>query len=747
MERLRDLLLKWDEGSISAEEAEELKALLEQPGYRREMVEEFLLTGEIGEYLKEEKSVPAASARAVASRPRIIRPRSTRARRKAGIVWAAVAACLLIAAGIFLHYDRLTETKGGPINARLADVSGGVVIHREGGSIPGADGAVLYSGDRILTDKGSAAKVRYEGEESVIDIHGGTEIEFARKEGAKRITLAGGRVICRIAPPPLNEQAAILTPQAKLRILGTEFALEVDGGTGTYLQVTEGRILMTDLQTGSAVEVAGGCAASIDAKDAAPATRGTPGKIVRALDLDGDYRAVAFDGAALWMSPAGGDGTLCRIDPETGRKTGTLETGIRCTGLDWDGKMLWAVDGAKVYALDPSTGKTLKTLNAPRGADGKGAEGLTAGDGVLWASARSTLFLLDRVDGRQLGKGTANDGAQMTGVTYLRGAVWAGALEAGKYTLSRIDVATWKTSRSLAVPGTWKEGDEVGLSSAGDTGVWVVNSRERKAYLVETGEAPIRELKEKSGTPGPIALPARIDSDEFWTTRSDFVDGREVFTDSFESKESPGRGWTRFVKRGSTILKQNEKLPEEYVGIVETERGGETTSVLRFDSKGAGDLECGIYRTLPLDVTSFSAEGKMKLAGVYTIKDKLVQGSINLAGLEYPAGHKVIYLYKADLNPFFMGREIQWMPFRMETMRSRDIAGRTVVDARLFLNNALVLWSRTYAEWGKKRVKMFFTQDKGALYLDDIRVRKMVRQSGAGEGGRPRTPAVSRSRF
>jgi hypothetical protein len=455
---------------------------------------------------------------------------------------------------------------------------------------------------------------------------------------------------------------------------------------------------------------------------------------------------VAFDGAALWMSRAGG-GTLCKVDPKTGRKVGTLETSVRCVGLDWDGKMLWATDGAKVYALHPSTGKTLKSFDAPKGADGKGTREITAGNGVLWAHASSALYLLDRVDGKVVGKGAAQNGAKMTGVTYFRGAVWAGGIEAGKYSLCKVDTGTWNTTRTVDVPGTWKEGDRVDLSGAGDTRLWVVNSRDRKAYLVETGEAPIRELEKKSGASKPVALPTRMDADEFWTARARFVDGRELFTETFESKESLNRNWTRFIKKGSTILKQNEKLSEEYVGIIQTERDGKTTSVLRFDSKGAGELECGVYRVLPREVTSFSAEGNMKLAGIYTLENVAVEGSINLAGLEYPVGHKTIHLYKADLNPFFMERKIDWLPFRMETMRSRDIVGRTMVDVRLFLNNALVLWSRTYGEWGKKRVTMFFTQSKGSIHLDDIRVREMVRQGGAGEGGRQKTPAVSRSRF
>jgi hypothetical protein len=704
MERLRDLLLRWDEGNITAEEAGELKELLRQSENRREMVEEFLLTGEIGEYLKEEKSVPAASPRARASSPRIVRTRRRRARRRPGIVWAPIAACLLIAAGIFLQYARRTETAGGPINAGLADVRGRITINRGGRRIPGTDGTVLYSGDRLEAAKGSSAKVEYAGEESVVEILEGTVIEFAQKEEAKRITLDRGKVLCSIAPPPLNKRALILTPQAKLRLVGTDFGLAADDGTGTFVQVAEGRVLMTDRRTGELV-------------------------------------------AALWMSEAGGEGRLCKVDPKTGKGIGTLETGVRCVGLDWDGKMLWAVDGAKVYALHPSTGKTLKSFDAPKGGDGRGPRGITAGNGVLWAPASGALFLLNRVNGKVLGKGTAPKGTQMAGVTYLRGALWAGGLEAGKFSLRRIDTATWKTTLSLDVPGTWKEGDTAGLSSAGDTRVWVVNSRERKAYLVETGEAPLRELKEKSGAPEPVALPTRMDSDEFWTTRAAFVDGRELFTESFESKETLSRSWTRFIKKGSTILKKNKNLSEDYVGIIEAERDGKSTSVLRFDSKGAGDLECGVHRTLPRNVTSYSAEGRMKLAGIYTIKDKLVQGSINLAGLEYPAGNKTVHLYKADLNPFFLERELVWMPFRMEAIRFKDVVGRTVVDARLFLRNALVLWSRTYAEWGNKRVTVFFTQDKGSLWLDDITVREMVRRGGAGEGGRQKTPAVTRSRF
>ena len=66
MERLRELLLKWDEGTISKDESQELKTLLRDTENRREMVDEFFLSGEISEYLKTPEPVPPQPPRKVA---------------------------------------------------------------------------------------------------------------------------------------------------------------------------------------------------------------------------------------------------------------------------------------------------------------------------------------------------------------------------------------------------------------------------------------------------------------------------------------------------------------------------------------------------------------------------------------------------------------------------------------------------------------------------------------------------------
>ncbi|MFC1479095.1 FecR domain-containing protein [Planctomycetota bacterium] len=741
MERLRELLLKWDEGIISRDEAEELKTLLQDPENRREMVEELFLTGEISEFLKEEKSIPEKSKFSeevsVTSSGRILRQQRKSGKWKPGIVWASAAACLVIAAGAFLYNLYEAGRTDELIHAKLIEIKGGITINRDGNRIPGAESTELYSGDRIETGKGARVNVKYSNEETSISILEKTRIEFRQEDGAKKIKLDQGSISCTVAPQPKDKKAVIQTPQAELKILGTVFSLYVNKENGTFLDVAEGNILLTDTATGDSAEVSSGSTASVNTKEAKPVPRGTPGKIARTIGLDNYYMGMAFDGKVLWVSRGGRRANLWKIDPETGKKIGSLKTSVKCQGLDWDGIHLWTVDGSKVYAIDTETGKAVKTFEGPRDKNGNAPYGVTAGNGVLWVVSSNTIFLLDKEDGKVLGSINGQTSTNVIGITYLRDAIWTRAYKAEykpkirewikTYGLCKLDPETGRKLLFADAPGTPKEGWGSGFSNTDATHIWVLNSIQKKAYRIETGEASITELQNIAGADPLVSLPKTIDTDEFWSVRSRFKDDKILFKEAFESRESFTKDWTRYINEGGKIIKKNKNVSEDYVGIIQTERNGKNTSVLRFDSKGADDRVCGIYKNLPGTIHSFSAQGRLQLAGIYTKENEAVEGSLNIAGIQYPDKHRVVTLYQGDISPLFLNKIKEWVSFRVDTMRFKDAAGRTAVDMRLFINNSLVLWNRTYAEWAKEKIIVFFAQSKGSLYLDDIVIREMVR--------------------
>ncbi|BFT64166.1 glutamine cyclotransferase [Pseudomonas moorei] len=125
-------------------------------------------------------------------------------------------------------------------------------------------------------------------------------------------------------------------------------------------------------------------------------------------------------------------------------------------GLTWDGRQVWFASGEKINALNPDTGKTLRSIDVA-------AHAGTAFDGEhLFQIAEDRIQKIDPHTGRILGTIPAPGGGNDSGLTWAEGTLWVGQYQARK--IHQIDPENGAILRTIEsnrfVTGvTWVEGD------------------------------------------------------------------------------------------------------------------------------------------------------------------------------------------------------------------------------------------------------------------------------------------------
>ncbi len=127
-------------------------------------------------------------------------------------------------------------------------------------------GFQLFDPDAVATTHPlPGAAVRYYGESTQIILSSGTEARFYRENGAKRIELFQGRLLCDVSRQREGMPMTLLTPTARFTVIGTKFQLKSDTDL-TRLSLNQGKVLVADregLKPG--VETTTGQYADIDA--------------------------------------------------------------------------------------------------------------------------------------------------------------------------------------------------------------------------------------------------------------------------------------------------------------------------------------------------------------------------------------------------------------------------------------------------------------------------------------------------
>jgi glutamine cyclotransferase len=154
---------------------------------------------------------------------------------------------------------------------------------------------------------------------------------------------------------------------------------------------------------------------------------------------------VTYDGQQAWIAAGA---KLLAIDPSTGKVKGAIDVAADA-GTAFDGKYLYQIADSRIQKIDPNTGKVVTTIPAP--ANG-GDSGLTWAEGTLWVGhyRERKIYQIDPNTGAILR--TLESNRFVTGVTWLAGELWHGTWEGDESELRRINAQDGEVLEQLKMP-------------------------------------------------------------------------------------------------------------------------------------------------------------------------------------------------------------------------------------------------------------------------------------------------------
>ena len=154
---------------------------------------------------------------------------------------------------------------------------------------------------------------------------------------------------------------------------------------------------------------------------------------------------LTFDGRHVWF--ASGD-KLNALDPASGKTVRTIEVPAHA-GTAFDGEHLFQIAEDRIQKIDPKSGRVLATIPAP----GNGGDsGLAWAEGTLWVGQHRgrKIHQIDPETGKVLR--TIESNRVVTGVTWVEGDLWHGTWEGDESDVRRIDPKTGKVLERLEMP-------------------------------------------------------------------------------------------------------------------------------------------------------------------------------------------------------------------------------------------------------------------------------------------------------
>jgi glutamine cyclotransferase len=153
---------------------------------------------------------------------------------------------------------------------------------------------------------------------------------------------------------------------------------------------------------------------------------------------------VTYDGRQVWF--ASGD-RLNALDPESGKTVRSIDVAAHA-GTAFDGRHLFQLSDDRIQKIDPKTGKVLATIPAPGGA----GSGLAWAEGTLWMGQyrNRKIHQIDPDTGAVLR--TIDSNRFVTGVTWVDGDLWHATLEGDESELRHVDSRTGEVLQRLEMP-------------------------------------------------------------------------------------------------------------------------------------------------------------------------------------------------------------------------------------------------------------------------------------------------------
>src|SRR5262245_54618554 len=152
---------------------------------------------------------------------------------------------------------------------------------------------------------------------------------------------------------------------------------------------------------------------------------------------------VTYDGQHVWLAAGNG---LIALDPASGRTLRSIEVPANA-GTTFDGQHLFQLAGDRIRKIDPKTGRVLATIQVPGG-----GSGLAWAEGTLWMGQYRDrkIHQIDPETGAVLRTITSN--RFVTGVTWVDGELWHATSEGEQSELRHVDPHTGEVQEQLDMP-------------------------------------------------------------------------------------------------------------------------------------------------------------------------------------------------------------------------------------------------------------------------------------------------------
>jgi glutamine cyclotransferase len=181
-----------------------------------------------------------------------------------------------------------------------------------------------------------------------------------------------------------------------------------------------------------------------------------------------DVHGVTFDGRNVWF--AAGE-TVQALDPSSGKTVRSIDVPATA-GTAFDGQHLYQIAAGQIRKVDLQTGAVVATIPAPAGSN----SGLAWAEGALWVGQyhERKIHQLDPLTGAILR--TIESNRFVTGVTWVDGELWHGTWEGDQSDLRQVDPHTGEVLEMLDMPegvrvsGLESDGAEHFFCGGGDSG-------------------------------------------------------------------------------------------------------------------------------------------------------------------------------------------------------------------------------------------------------------------------------------
>ncbi len=153
---------------------------------------------------------------------------------------------------------------------------------------------------------------------------------------------------------------------------------------------------------------------------------------------------VSYDGQNVWFASGS---KLNALDPASGKTLRSIDVAAHA-GTAFDGRHLYQIGEDRIQKIDPKSGRVLSTIPAPEG----GASGMAWAEGMLWVGQhrRRKIHQVDPETGAILR--TIESNRFVTGVTWVDGELWHATWEGEQSDVRRIDPATGEVLERLEMP-------------------------------------------------------------------------------------------------------------------------------------------------------------------------------------------------------------------------------------------------------------------------------------------------------